>query len=123
MVCNLASTNQRTFNEVFEEDFLDWICTEHFKVPISSPRSIRQYSKEFSKYSSKQLEELCELAFREKYLPPVNWFHEQGQVLINRDELDRFVPAPPFDISEEQRLFNLVQLKALSDKFFGDRSW
>ena len=122
MISNLVNTNQRTFDEVFDEDFLDWICTEHFKSPISSTRSIKQYSKEFSRYSSKQLEELCELAFKEKYLPPVNWFHEQGQLLIDRDRREQFVFTPRPHITEEQRLFNISRIQALTDKFFGDRS-
>ena len=123
MGSNLVTTDQRTFGEVFKEDFIDWICAEHFKSPVSSERSVNQYFKEFSRYSSKQLEELCELAFKEKFLPSVNWFHEQGQLLKDRDRWDQFVVTLIPPISEEQRLLNLSRIQAITKDFFRNQQW
>lgn len=108
---------------VFQDVFINWLCEEHFKVAVFSQRSIEQYFEEFSRYSNSQFEELCKLAFREKFLPCVNWFHEQGQVIRDRDrrEAEVFIPQP--QISEEKRLFNVAKVNQLTAQFFGDRSW
>ena len=109
--------------DVFQENFLDWLCAEHFKVPVSSTKSIKQYLKEFSIYSDNQFEELCNLAFKEKFLPCVNWFHEQGKLLIDRDHREQNIFSPPPNISEEQRLLNVSRVRSLTASFLKDQLW
>jgi hypothetical protein len=103
--------------KVFAEYFLDWLCFEHFQKPITSSKSVERYFQEFSKFTDRHFIEVCNQAFNEKYLPSVNWFLDQRQLIVDREyrEANVFRPEPP--ISEEQRLRNVDRLQDMFKKF------
>jgi hypothetical protein len=103
--------------EVFNEYFLTWLCSEHFQKPVFSDRSVEMYFQEFSKFTDEHFIEVCKQAFKERFLPEVNWFLDQRQLILDREyrEANVFRPEPP--ISEEQRIKNVDRLQEMFKKF------
>lgn len=113
----MISKIEKLSEKVFEEYFLDWLCFEHFQKPITSAKSIERYFQEFSKFTDRHFVEVCNQAFKERFLPDVNWFFDQRQLILDREyrEANVFRPEPP--ISEEQRLKNVARLQEMFQRF------
>lgn len=113
MISNIEELSAK----VFEEYFLDWLCFEHFQKPITSSKSVERYFQEFSRFTDRHFIEVCNQAFNERFLPEVNWFLDQRQLILDREyrEANVFRPEPP--ISEEQRLKNVARLQEMFQKF------
>ena len=103
--------------KVFEEYFLDWLCFEHFQKPITSSKSVERYFQEFSKFTDRHFIEVCNQAFNERFLPDVNWFLGQRQLILDREYREANVFRSERPISEEQRLKNIDRVQEMFLKF------
>lgn len=113
----MISKTEELSLEVFNEYFLAWLCSEHFQKPVLSDKSVERYFQEFSKFTDRHFIEVCNQAFKERFLPDVNWFLDQRQLILDREyrEANVFRPEPP--ISEEQRLRNVARLQEMFQQF------
>lgn len=98
--------------EFFQEVYADWIRRERFNNPIESVRSLQHEYDRFSMYTNAQFEEICKAAYDEQFLPPIKWFHERGQEIIDRERRQASIFIAPPEITEEQRALNRAEMAA-----------
>jgi hypothetical protein len=96
--------------EFFQEVYVDWIRKERFNDPIESVRSLHHEYDRFSRYTNQQFEEICRAAYDEKFLPSINWFHEKGQEIVDREYREDSLYIAPSEITEEQRAANRAEM-------------
>lgn len=103
--------------EVFDEYFLTWLCTDHFQRPVFSEKSVDRYFCEFKRFTNEHFIEVCNEAFTQKFLPDVQWFLEQRQLILDREYRESTVYSPVPPISEEQRLINVARMAEMFARF------